>query len=160
MGVPYIPPGYHSVTPYVIVQDANSALSFYRRAFGATEKLRLNGPGNTIAHAEFCIGNSVIMLADEHPEMGAVSPFTLGGSPVHFNVYVPDCDAAVATAVAAGAVLVQPVQDKFYGDRSGTVKDPFGHQWTLSTHIEDLTQKEVDRRFAELLKSAPPANEP
>ena len=147
MSVSAIPEGYHSVTPYLIVSSGVDAIAFYEKAFGASELLRLEIPGGGIAHAEVKIGNSPVMLADENPEMGALCPTTLGGAGASLCVYVEDCDALFAQAVAAGAQELSPVQDQFYGDRSGTVKDPFGHVWTLASHVEDLDQDEIQRRM-------------
>ncbi|MEJ2367746.1 MAG: VOC family protein [Acidobacteriota bacterium] len=143
-----IPAGYHNVTPYLIVHDAAAALSFYARAFGAEERFRLSTPGGKIAHAEMKLGDSVIMLADEHPELGAVSPKTLKGASVFILLYVEDVDAIVEKALASGAKLVRPVADQFYGDRTGTLVDPFGHQWTLATHVENVNPEELGRRAA------------
>jgi PhnB protein len=140
-----IPDGYHTVTPYLIVQDAARAIDFYVRAFGAKELMRF-GHGDKIGHAEVKIGDSPIMLADEYPDMGALSPQTLGGSPVSILLYVEDVDDLVAQAVAAGATLQRPVEDKFYGDRSGSVVDPFGHVWHIATHKQDLTLEEIHQR--------------
>src|SRR6187200_1410533 len=133
MPVKPIPEGYHAVQPYLIVDGAARAIDFYKGAFGAAEQMRLDAPGGRIGHAELTIGGSVIMLADEHPEIGAVGPRTVGGSPVGIMVYLPDVDAAVERAVAAGAKLVSPAESKFYGDRMATIEDPFGHKWYLST---------------------------
>jgi PhnB protein len=143
-----IPDGYHTATPYLIVQGAAQAIDFYKAAFGATELFRMEGPGGKIGHAEIKIGDSPIMLADEHPDMGAVSPTTLGGSPVHMLLYVADVDAAFPRAVDAGAEISRPLQNQFYGDRSGTVKDPFGHTWTIATHVEDVPPEEMQARAA------------
>src|SRR5262245_48093260 len=132
-----IPDGYHSVTPYLIVNGAAAAIDFYKKAFGATEVMRFDAPGGKVGHAEIQIGSSKIMLADEHPEMGARGPLSFGGSPISILLYVEDVDAVVAQAVAAGATLQRPVADQFYGDRTGGVKDPFGHVWYVSTHKED-----------------------
>jgi len=143
-----VPEGYHTVTPYIIVDGGAKALDFYARAFGATERLRIPGAGGKIGHAEITIGDSYIMLADEHPEVGALSPTTVGGSPVTLHVYVADVDAVVAKAVAAGAKLTRPVADQFYGDRVGGVTDPFGHRWSIATHKEDLSTEELQRRAA------------
>lgn len=151
MTVKAIPEGYHSVTPYITVDDGNAALDFYQRAFGATEVLRLP-MGDKIAHAEVKIGDSIIMLSDEWPEMGKLSPKSRGGSTAGLMIYLPDVDAAFARAIAAGATEERPVEDQFYGDRSGTVVDPFGHSWTLSTHVEDIPEKEIQRRMAEMSK--------
>ncbi len=147
-----VPDGYHSVTPYLIVDGAAKALDFYKRVFGATERMRMAGPGGKVGHAEISIGDSVIMLADEHPEMGARGPRAFGGSPVSVMLYVADVDATVKTAVAAGAKLLRPVEDKFYGDRSGSIEDPFGHHWHVSTHIEDVPPDEMARRAAAATK--------
>jgi PhnB protein len=147
-----VPKGYHSVTPYLIVDGAARALDFYRQVFQAKERMRMPGPGGKVGHAEFAIGDSVIMLADEHPEMGARGPRAFGGSPVTIMVYVDDVDATVQGAVAAGARLVQTVSDKFYGDRSGTIEDPFGHKWHVSTHVEDVPPDELARRAAAAMK--------
>jgi PhnB protein len=147
-----IPEGYHSVTPYLIIDGAARALDFYKQAFDAKELMRMPAPNDRIGHAEFRIGNSVIMLADEHPEMDARSPGHYGGSPVTLMVYVEDVDRQFKQAVAAGATEVRPVADQFYGDRSGTLKDPFGHSWHLSTHKEDVSPEEMTRRMAALKK--------
>ena len=148
MPVKPIPDGYHSVTPYLIVNGAAEAIDFYKRAFGATELMRLEMPGPKIGHAEIQIGNSRIMLADEFPEMDARGPQALGGSPVGLMIYVEDVDSRFKTALAAGAKELRPLQDQFYGDRSGTVVDPFGHKWTIATHKEDLSDEEIKRRMA------------
>jgi PhnB protein len=143
-----IPEGYHSVTPYLILSSASEAIAFYKKALGAEEVLRLDGPGGRIHHAEIKIGDSCIMLADEHPEIQALSPKTIGGSPVSIHLYVEDVDAAVARAVAAGAKLIRPVADQFYGDRTGGIEDQFGYRWFVATHKEDLTVDEIQRRAA------------
>jgi PhnB protein len=143
-----IPDGYHTATPYLIVKGAAQAIDFYKAAFGATELFRMAGPDGRVGHAEIKIGDSPIMLADEHPEMGAVSPTTLGASTVHMLLYVDDVDTAFPRAVEAGAEITKPVQDQFYGDRSGTVKDPFGHSWTIATHVEDVPPEEMASRAA------------
>ena len=153
MAVKPIPDGYQAVTPYLIVAGAARALDFYTQVFGATEIMRMPGP-NGIAHAEIRIGDSVVMLADESPDMGYKGPVALGGSPVSLMLYVADVDATFQRAVAAGAVQQRPVQDQFYGDRSGTLEDPFGHVWTIATHIEDVAPDEIDRRLA-AMKDAP-----
>ena len=154
MKIKTTPDGYHSVTPYLIIKGAARALDFYQRAFGATELMRIPGPGDQIGHAEILLGDSHIMLADECPQMNALSPQTLGGSPVLLHLYVPDADAMFAQAIAAGASLEQPMENKFYGDRSGSVLDPFGHRWTLSTHVEDVSPEEIGRRLAAMGKPA------
>jgi PhnB protein len=143
-----IPDGYHAVTPYLIVRGAAQALEFYQRAFGASVVLRLDGPGGKVMHAEVKIGDSHVMLADECPEMGAQASQAFGGSPVMLHLYVPDVDTIFAQAVAAGALVKRPVQDQFYGDRSGMVTDPFGLAWNISTHTEDVTPEEINRRAA------------
>ncbi|WP_224366591.1 VOC family protein [Hyalangium versicolor] len=143
-----IPEGYHTVTPYLIVKGAARALEFYKKAFNAHELYRLEGPGGSVGHSEFQIGTSRIMLADEFPEMGARSPETLGGSPVGLCIYTEDVDLLFKQALAAGGKEERPVKDQFYGDRSGTLRDPFGHQWTLATHKEDISPEEMKRRMA------------
>jgi PhnB protein len=143
-----IPQGYCSITPYLVVKDAARAIEFYKRAFGATEMTRLVAPHGRIGHAELKIGNSVIMLADEFPDGGTRSPGSLGGSPVSLLLYVEDVDAVARRAVAGGARLLCPVKDQFYGDRSGTLVDPFGHQWQVATHKEDVPREEMRRRAA------------
>ncbi|MCA9076263.1 MAG: VOC family protein [Planctomycetaceae bacterium] len=150
-GVRPIPEGYHSLTPYLIVKKAEEAIDFYMRAFGGVELLRLEGPGGSIAHAEVKIGDSPLMLADEHPEYDALSPETVGGSPISLMIYVEDVDSSFERAVNEGATIVQPVEDQFYGDRSGRVKDPFGYTWTLATHIEDLSQEEINERMQAMM---------
>ena len=149
-----IPEGYHTVTPILIVNDAASALEFYKQAFGAKELFRMERPDGKIAHSEIRIGNSPIMLADECPEMTTRSPQSLGGSPVSLYLYVEDVDALAEQAVAAGAKLVRPVEDKFYGDRSGSFEDPFGHQWHIATHKEDVPSEEIYKRAAAMQSAA------
>lgn len=143
-----VPEGYHTVTPYLIVKDGAKALDFYAQAFGTVEHLRMQDPTGKIGHAEITIGSSRIMLADEHPEVGALSPPTVGGTPVSLHVYVEDVDGVVERAVAAGATLTRAVADQFYGDRIGGITDPFGHRWFIATHKEDLTSDELHRRAA------------
>jgi PhnB protein len=143
-----IPEGYHSVTPYLIVDGAAAAIEFYKKAFGAIEMVRMPAPGGRIGHAEIKIGDSHVMLADESAEMNARSPKSVGGTPVSLLLYVEDVDRTVERAVAAGAKLERPVEDKFYGDRMGAIQDPFGHQWYLGTHIEDVSPEEMKRRMA------------
>jgi PhnB protein len=145
-----IPDGYHTVTPYLIVHGAAAAIEFYKKAFGATELFRMDGPNGKIGHAEMRIGDSPIMLADESPEMGAKSPQTFGGSPISIMLYVEDVDAVVSRAVAAGAKVTRPIEDKFYGDRMGGLEDPYGHTWYVATHIEDVSSDEMKRRAAAL----------
>lgn len=146
MAVRPIPEGYHSVTPYLIVRDAASALDFYARAFGASERFRMADPSGRIGHAEIQVGSSIVMLADEYPEMEAVGPATLGGSTVGILLYVEDVDATFAAALEAGAEATRPVADQFYGDRMGSLRDPFGHKWYVATHIEDVSPAELGRR--------------
>jgi PhnB protein len=143
-----IPDGYHSVTPYLIVNDGARAIEFYKQAFGATETFRMEGPDGRIGHAEIKIGDSHVMLADEQPQIGARSPQTIGGSPVSLTLYVEDVDATVGRAVEAGAKLIRPVADQFYGDRTGGVTDPFGHVWFVATHVEDVPYEELKKRAA------------
>jgi len=147
MAVKAIPDGYHSVTPYLIVQGGESAIAFYRKALGASEVMRIADAGK-VRHAELQIGDSRIMLADEHPELGAVSPKTISGSPISIHLYVENVDAVVDRAVAAGAKLIRPVADQFYGDRTGGIEDPFGHRWFIATHKEDLSMDEIRKRAA------------
>ena len=142
------PPGYHSVTPYLTVDNAHSAIDFYQRAFGATEVMRMD-MGGKIGHAELEIGDSVIMLADEHPEMNARGPKSVGGTPVSLHVYVEDADRVFDRAIEGGATALRPVEDKFYGDRMGTFEDPFGHHWNVATHVEDVSPEEMSNRMAE-----------
>ncbi len=155
MAVKPIPDGYNTFACYLIVKDAKAALAFYSKAFKAEEKMRLSMPDGSIAHAEFKIGDSMIMLGEENPGWGATSPQTLGGTPVGLCLYVPDCDAVFNQAVAAGATVDKPVIDQFYGDRSGTVVDPFGHKWTVCTHIKDLTPAEMQTAMEEMMKNMP-----
>ena len=143
-----IPQGYHSVTPYLILNSASDAIAFYKKALGADEVMRMEDPGGKVHHAEIKIGDSRIMLADEHPELQALSPKTIGGSPVSIHLYVADVDGAVERAVAAGAKLIRPVADHFYGDRVGGIEDPFGYRWFIATHKEDLTMDDIRRRAA------------
>ena len=147
MTVKPIPDGYHSVTPYLICRDAAKAIAFYQKAFGAEEKMRMPGPDGKIAHAEIRIGDSNVMLSDEHPKMNFVGPATLNGTTVMLMIYVKDCDAVYDQAIKAGATSLRPLANQFYGDRSGTVKDPFGHIWTLSTHVEDVSDEEIVKRM-------------
>ena len=147
-----IPEGYHSVTPYLVVDDAKAAIDFYKRAFGAQEKFRME-MGDRIGHAEILIGDSHVMLSEEFPEMGHRGPKALGGTPVSLMIYVEDVDKVFPQALAAGAKEQRPLVNQFYGDRSGTLLDPFGHQWTVSTHIEDVPEDEMQRRMAEFSKT-------
>lgn len=145
-----VPEGYHSITPYLIVKGAAKAIEFYKEAFGAEVQRRLDMPGQRIAHAELKIGDSVIMLADEYPGHGemsaAKSPETIGGSPVSIHLYIENVDSVMSTAVAAGATLRKPVEDQFYGDRAGSLTDPFGHEWYIATHIEDVSDEDIRKR--------------
>ncbi len=152
MSVKAIPDGYHSVTPYLSIQGAAQAIEFYKQAFGATELFRLVAPRGEVGHAEIKIGDSPIMLADPCEEGAFRNPRSLGGSSVGLHVYVEDVDALFARAVAAGAKAVRPVQDQFYGDRTGTLEDPFGHVWFLATHREDLTPGEIEERAEAFFK--------
>jgi PhnB protein len=145
-----IPDGYASVTPYLVVSGAARAIEFYTRAFGAKELHRLDGPNGTIGHAEIQVGSSRIMLADEMPSMGAKAPTTIGGTPVHLLLYVPDVDQVFDRAVKAGATLTRAVQNQFYGDRAGNLTDPFGHSWTIATHVEDVPPEEMKKRAAKM----------
>ena len=154
MAVKPIPEGYHSVTPYLILDDAARALEFYKKAFGAVEIMRMPAPAGKIGHAEIKIGDSPVMLADESPEMGQRSARKMGGSPISLMVYVKDVDAQVAQAVAAGGKLVRPVANQFYGDRTGGIDDPFGYHWYLATHVEDVPPDELERRAAKAMGGA------
>jgi PhnB protein len=148
--IPSQPPGYHSVTPYLSLRDAKGAIDFYTRAFGAELVMKLDMPDGSVAHAEIRIGDSIVMMSEENPQWGNRSPLALGGTPVFLMIYVPNVDAAFARALAAGATRIRPVEDQFYGDRSGTLSDPYGYQWTLATHIEDVTTEEAQRRMEAL----------
>lgn len=149
-----IPDGYHSITPYLIVRGAAEAINFYKRAFGARELMRLGAPGEKIGHAELQIGDSRIMMADEHPDMNALAPQSPGSSGVGICLYVPNVDEVVRRAIEAGATLERPLANQYYGDRSATLTDPFGHKWTIATHIEDVTPEEIERRMAQMMKQA------
>jgi PhnB protein len=150
-----IPQGYHAVTPYLYVRNGNAALDYYKKALGATELMRMPDPQGKIMHAEFQIGDSRIMLSDETPERGQRSPQTLGGSPMGIHLYVENVDALVKRAVDAGGKLLSPVQDHFYGDRSGQIEDPFGHTWFISTHTEDVSPEEMEQRMAKAFSAQP-----
>ena len=146
-----IPDGFHTLTPYLSIKGAAQAIEFYKRAFCATERCRIPGPdGKSVGHAEIVIGNSIVMLADEAPACGNISPQTLKGTPVTFALYVEDAGAVYQRALDAGATVLRPIADQFYGDRAGTVQDPFGHNWTLMTHKEDLSEEELNTRLAAL----------
>lgn len=143
----------NSLFAYLRVHDAAGAIEFYRRAFGATENFRLTEPGGRIGHAELDFGGATLMLSDEFPEFGIRSPQTLGGTSITLHLHVDDADAVIARAVAAGATLLRPAQDQFYGERSGTVRDPFGHEWNIGHHLEDVPPDEMQRRYRDLAKS-------
>ncbi len=146
-----IPSGHATATPYLTVKDSTQAIAFYQKAFGAVDRgYRIVAPNGMTAHAEIQIGNSVIMLADEAPDHGTASPLSLGGSPVRIALYVEDSDAVAQSAVAAGAKLIIPVADQFYGHRSGRIEDPFGHVWIISTQIEEVSPEEMQRRATKL----------
>ena len=146
-----IPDGYPRVTPYLIVEGGEAALEFYGRIFGARERMRMPAPEGKIGHAEIEIGDSVVMLADESPDMGALSPTTIGGSPVTLSIYVEDVDAVFEAALEAGATSVRPIENQFYGDRIGQFEDPFGHRWHVATHVEDVPPDEMEKRMAEAM---------
>jgi len=143
-----IPEGFHSVTPYLFVRNAAGAMDFYKDVFGAAELVRMRGPDGRIMHAELKIGDSIVMLADENPSLGIMSPQMVGGFSVGMHMYVENADSVVQKAVAAGAKILRPIKDQFYGDRSGTVLDPFGHMWSISTHVEDVSPDEMKQRMA------------
>ena len=143
-----IPDGYHNITPYLVIKGAAAAIDFYKKAFGAVEVMRMPQPDGRVGHAELKFGDSHVMLADEFPELDVVGPQTLGNSPVGLLLYVDDVDKTVERAVALGAKIKKPVQDQFYGDRNGTIEDPFGHKWTVAVHLEDVPPEEMQRRMA------------
>ncbi len=145
-----IPDGYHTVTPYLMVRGAAAAIEFYQKAFGAEEVMRFPTPDGKVAHAEIRIGDSILMMADEYPEMDFLGPQSRGGTSVPLMMYVPDVDRAFARALAAGAKEVRPLQNQFYGDRTGTLVDPFGHVWTIGTHVEDVSPEEMQRRMQQM----------
>jgi PhnB protein len=144
-----IPEGYPRVSPYLIVHDASAAIDFYSSVLGATERMRMDGPDGRIGHAELEIGDSVVMLADEHPEMNARGPRSVGGTPVSLMVYVEDVDDVFRRALDAGAKEVRPVENQFYGDRLGAFEDPFGHEWNVASHVEDVSPDEMEKRAAQ-----------
>jgi PhnB protein len=147
-----IPIGRPTLTPYVIVNGAAKAIAFYTQAFGATEVFRLTEPhGDRIGHAELRIGDALLMLADEYPDFGALGPLSVGGSPVTLHLYVEDVDGVVERATAAGATVVRPVKDEFYGDRAGLIADPFGHKWHLATRKEDVSPQEMQQRWSAMV---------
>ncbi|MCH0539710.1 VOC family protein [Streptomyces sp. MUM 203J] len=153
MSVKPVPDNHPRVTPYLCCDGAADALDFYRTVLGAQERMRMDGPDGRIGHAELLIGDSVIMLADEYPEMEFRSPRTVGGTPVNLYVYVEDVDAVFAKALARGAREMDPVKDQFYGDRSGSFEDPFGHRWNVASHVEDVPADEMERRAREAMQS-------
>ncbi|MFI5102961.1 MAG: VOC family protein [Terriglobales bacterium] len=152
--VDYIPKGYNTVTPYLVIKGAAKAIEYYKNVFGATEVVRMDGPDGKVGHAELQIGDSRIMLADECPEMGHRSAESIGASPVSLYVYLPDCDKVVAKASAEGANIIKPVADQFYGDRSGFIQDPFGHLWGIATHKEDVSPEEMKERMKKVMQAA------
>ena len=141
-----VPSGFHTVTPYLVIANAGKAIEFYKEAFGARESSRLASPDGKVMHAEIMIGDSPIMLSDEFPDWNALSPLTIGGTPVSIMLYVEDVDSIVKRAVAAGATLLMPVENQFWGDRMGTVADPFGHKWSVATHKENVSPDEIITR--------------
>ena len=142
-----IPEGYHNVTPYLFIRGAASAIEFYKSVFGAAEIVRMAGPNGKIMHAELKIGDSIVMLADENPQTGVMSPQTIGGFSTGLHLYVEDVDAVIQKAVDSGAKLLRPIKNQFYGDRSGSLLDPFGHMWSVATHIEDVSPEEMRKRM-------------
>jgi PhnB protein len=146
-----IPDGYPRITPYLCVDGAGAAIDFYTSVFGATERMRMPAPGDKVGHAELEIGDSLIMLSDEYPEMGVLGPKTIGGTPVTISLYVDDVDEVFDRAVKRGATSLRPVQNEFYGDRSGRLEDPFGHRWSLATHVEDVSPDEMAKRMTEAM---------
>jgi PhnB protein len=148
MAVKPIPDDYPQVTPYLCVDGADAAIDFYGKVFGTTVRMRMDGPDGKVGHAELQLGSGVIMLSDEYVDMGITGPKTIGGTPVTVSVYVTDVDAVFAAALAGGATEVRPVENQFYGDRSGQFLDPWGHRWSVGTHIEDLSPEEMERRAA------------
>ena len=143
-----IPEGYPQVTPYLHVDGADAAIEFYSKVLGAKERMRMPGPDGRIGHAELQLGESIIMLADEHPDIGVLGPKTIGGTPVTISVYVEDVDAVFEAAVAEGATVLRQVEDQFYGDRTGQFEDPFGQRWSVATHVEDVPPGEMEKRAA------------
>jgi PhnB protein len=154
--VSYIPKDYNSVTPYLVIKGAAQAIEYYKKVFGATEVVRMNGPDGKVGHAEIKIGNSHIMLADENPAMGQghTSASTIGASPVSLYVYLPDVDRVVQKATEQGAKVLKPVEDQFYGDRSGFIQDPFGHLWGIATHVEDVSAEDMKERMKKMMQAA------
>jgi PhnB protein len=152
--VSFIPEGYNTVTPYLVIKGAAKAIEYYKSVFGATVVVRMDGPGGTVGHAELKIGDSRIMLADENLGMGNRSAETIGASPVSLYLYLPDCDAVIAKAAAEGAKILRPAQDQFYGDRSGFFQDPFGHLWGVATHKEDVSPQDMKERMKKAMPAA------
>lgn len=151
-----IPQGFHTITPYLVIKGAAQAIEYYKKVFGATELVRMNGPDGKVGHAELQIGDSRLMLADENPQMGQghASATTIGSSPVSLYVYLPNVDDVIARASAAGAKVLRPAEDQFYGDRSGFIQDPFGHLWGVATHIEDVSPNEMKERMKKAMPAA------
>ena len=152
MSVKPIPDGYHTLTPFLTVKDAARAIEFYKQAFGAEERGVMKGPDGKVMHAELKIGDSIIMLADEFPEFGALSPQTSGGAGMGLHIYIDGVDAAFDRAVTAGAQVEMPLAEQFWGDRYGKLKDPFGHHWSIATHTKDLSMDEMKRNMDEAMK--------
>jgi|SRR5205814_509643 len=150
-----VPDGYTAVTPYITLKNAAAAIEFYKKAFGAEEAMRFNTPDGKIAHAEIRIGGAAIMLSEESPQWNALSPQTIGGTATSLMLYVKDADAVFKRAVEAGATATMPVADQFYGDRCGNIVDPFGHKWSIATHIEDVSHEEMGRRMAKMFAEVP-----
>jgi PhnB protein len=150
-GAKPIPDGYPRVTPYLCVDGAAAAIDFYTKVLGAAEKVRMAAPGGKIGHAELALGDSILMLADEHPEVGFLGPKSVGGTPVTISVYVENVDEVFERAVAQGASAERPIEDQFYGDRTGQFQDPFGHRWHVATHVEDVPPEEMEKRAADAM---------
>jgi PhnB protein len=142
----------HELFPYLRVKDAGQAIEFYKRAFGAVEKFRLTEPSGRIGHCELLFGSTTLMLSEEYPEYGLLGPQSIGGTSISIHLHLDDADAAIQRAVSAGATVLRPASDAFYGERSGTVRDPFGHEWMLGHNIEDVTPEEMQRRYDELMR--------
>jgi len=155
MTVQAVPKGYHTVTPHMTVRDAARAIEFYKQAFGAEDKRAMKGPDGKIMHAELRIGDSVIMLADEFPEFGSLSPLSTGGTGIALHIYIEDVDSAFDRAVKAGAKVDMPVADMFWGDRYGKLSDPFGHKWSIATHIRDMSSEEIGEAQEEFMRQMP-----
>lgn len=146
-----VPTDRPALTPYLVVKGAAKAIEFYTKAFGAKEQFRLTEPQGKVGHAELAVGGALFMLADEYPDFGALSPASVGGTPVTMHLYVDDVDRTVERAVAAGATVLRPVKDEFYGDRTGMIADPFGHKWQLASHKEDVSPQEMQKRWSAML---------